>query len=61
MKINVKAAEGLSFKVMGQRIDDKKYYDVSLDHNVQQKINDGSLIVEKPFVKIDKSKKSEVR
>ena len=60
MRISVKTAQGLSFKVNGLRITDSKYEMVTPDHNVLSKIQDGSLVVEKPFIKIDKSKKSEV-
>lgn len=60
MKISVKAAPGQSFKIMGQRVTDNQCVMVIPDHNVLSKIQDGSLIVEKPFVKIEKTKKSEV-
>ena len=59
-KISVKAAQGLSIRVNGQRVTDSVYVMVKPDHNVLQKIQDGSLVIERPSIKIEKTKKSEV-
>lgn len=54
-------SKDLRFKVQGKIVDSEKSVSVRMDHNVQSKINDGSLvIVKKPAKKImepDKIKK----